>query len=201
MSKTLILASKNVGKVKEFKEILEPLGFDIVSMKDAGINIEIDETGTTFEENSRIKAEAVMKIAGLPVIADDSGICCDALGGGPGVYSARYGGEGLTDQDRTQELLKSMRGAGSRKCQFVAVITCCMPDGTYITARGVCEGTVSYAPIGTDGFGYDPIFFVPEYKKTFAQMTAEEKNAVSHRGKALKEFYKKMENYINGINE
>ena len=193
----LVLASKNKKKLVEMNAILNQLGVEVCSEAEAGVDIDVEETGTTFEENSLLKARAVMQASGLPAIADDSGLCVDALGGAPGVYSARYGGEGLDDVGRYKLLLENMRGQSPRTCRFVSVITCCFPDGAVITARGECEGTVAFAPMGEGGFGYDPVFFVPKLKKTFAQLTAEEKNGMSHRGKALEVFREKLEEYLH----
>ena len=133
----------------------------------------------------------------MPAIADDSGLCVDALGGAPGVYSARYGGPGLDDAGRYRLLLENMRGQTPRTAKFVSVITCCFPNGDVITARGECPGTIAYAPQGEGGFGYDPVFFLPQRKKTFAQLTAEEKNEISHRGRALARFQEKLKEYLN----
>ena len=193
----LVLASKNAKKLAEMNDILSHLGVEVCSEADAGVDVEVEETGTTFEENSLLKAKAVMEASGLAAIADDSGLCVDCLGGAPGVWSARYGGEGLDDAARYRMLLENMRGQLTRAAKFVSVITCCFPNGDVLTARGECPGTIAYAAMGTGGFGYDPVFFVPELKKTFAQMTAEEKNAVSHRGKALEAFKVKLEEYLN----
>ncbi|MCI8870810.1 MAG: XTP/dITP diphosphatase [Lawsonibacter sp.] len=192
----LVLASKNQKKLAEMNEILSGLGVEVCSEAEAGVDLEVEETGTTFEENSLLKARAVMEASGLPAIADDSGLCVDALGGAPGVYSARYGGEGLDDPGRTRLLLENMRGQTPRTCRFVSVITCCFPNGDVLSARGECEGTVAYAPVGENGFGYDPVFFVPELKKTFAQLSPQEKNARSHRGRALEAFQVKLEEYL-----
>ena len=192
----LVLASKNPKKLKEMNEILSALGIEVCLQADVGVDIDVEETGTTFEENSLLKAKAVMEASGLPAIADDSGLCVDALNGAPGVYSARYGGEGLDDVGRYRLLLENMRGM-PRAAKFVSVITCCFPNGDVITSRGECPGTIAFAPQGEGGFGYDPIFFVPKLKKTFAQLTAEEKNAISHRGKALEAFRTELENYMN----
>lgn len=191
-----VLASKNEKKLKEMNEILSRLGVEVCSQADAGVDVDVEETGTTFEENSMLKARAVMEASGLPAIADDSGLCVDALRGAPGVYSARYGGEDLSDEGRYRLLLENMQGQMPRTAQFVSVITCCFPNGDVLTARGECPGTIAFAPMGEGGFGYDPVFFVPPLKKTFAQLSPEEKNAVSHRGKALKLFQEKLEVYI-----
>ena len=192
----LVLASKNQKKLTEMNDILARLGVEVCSEAEAGVDLEVEETGTTFEANSLLKAKAVMEASGLPAIADDSGLCVECLGGAPGVYSARYGGEGLDDIARYRMLLENMRGQMTRAAKFVSVITCCFPNGDVLTARGECAGTIAYAPMGEGGFGYDPVFFVPELKKTFAQLSAEEKNAVSHRGKALEAFQKKLEEYL-----
>ncbi len=193
----LVLASKNKKKIAEMNQILEALGVEVCSQAEAGVDVEVEESGTSFEENSLLKAKAVMEQSGMPAIADDSGLCVDALGGAPGVYSARYGGEGLDDTGRTRLLLENMRGQSPRTARFVCVITCCFPNGDIITARGECEGTIAFAPMGEGGFGYDPVFFIPGLKKTFAQLEAKEKNAISHRGKALEIFQKKLEDYLN----
>ena len=194
----LVLASKNKGKLKEMQTLLQECGVEVVLQSELGIDVDVDETGTTFAENALLKAEAVCKISGMAAIADDSGLCVDALQGAPGVYTARYGGEGLDDEGRYRLLLNNMKGLSPRTCHFATAIACVFPDGTVLRAEGECHGTVAYAPMGTDGFGYDPIFFVPNLKKTFAQLTAEEKNAISHRGKALRQFAKVLEEHLKG---
>ena len=192
----LVLASKNPKKLVEMNDILSHLGVEVCSEAEAGVDVEVEETGTTFEENSLLKARAVMEASGMPAIADDSGLCVDALGGAPGVYSARYGGPELDDAGRYRLLLENLRGQMTRTAKFVSVITCCFPNGDVICARGECPGTIAYAPQGGGGFGYDPVFFVPGLKKTFAQLSPEEKNAISHRGKALEQFKVKLEEYL-----
>ena len=192
----LVLASKNEKKLKEMNEILSGMEVEVCLQADVGIDVDVEETGTTFEENSMLKAKAVMEASGLPAIADDSGLCVDALNGAPGVYSARYGGEGLDDAGRYRLLLASMPAGQPRTAKFVSVITCCFPDGGVLTARGECPGTIAFAPMGEGGFGYDPVFFLPKLKKTFAQLSAEEKNAISHRGRALEAFQAKLEAYL-----
>lgn len=191
-----VLASHNPNKLREMSEILSRLGLEVISPAEAGADIEVEETGTTFEENSLLKARAYMERTGLPAVADDSGLCVDCLNGGPGVFSARYGGEGLDDAGRCRLLLENMRGQMPRTAHFVSVITCCFPDGEVLTARGECPGTIAFAPMGENGFGYDPVFFLPPLKKTFAQLTAAEKNMLSHRGRALEAFEKKLDNYL-----
>ena len=192
----LVLASKNKKKLVEMNAILSQLGIEVCSEAEAGVDIDVEETGTTFEENSLLKGKAVMEASGMPAIADDSGLCVTCLNDAPGVYSARYGGEGLDDAGRYQLLLQNMRGQLDRSAKFVSVITCCFPNGDVITARGECPGTIAFAPMGEGGFGYDPVFFVPQLKKTFSQLSAEEKNAISHRGKALEIFKGKLEEYL-----
>ena len=193
----VVLASKNAHKLQELQDILSAQGVEVILESAAGVDVEVEETGTTFEENSLLKARAVMEASGLPAIADDSGLMVDALNGAPGVYSARYGGPGLDDAGRYRLLLENMRGVLDRKCRFVSAITLCMPSGDIVTARGECPGTLAYAPKGEDGFGYDPVFFVPALKKTFAELSPAEKNAISHRGNALTAFREKLEQYLN----
>lgn len=191
-----VLASHNPHKLDEMSAILGKMGVEVVSPASVGVDVDVEETGTTFEENSLLKAKAIMELSGLPAIADDSGLCVDCLDGAPGVYSARYGGEGLDDQGRYRLLLENMKGQGTRAAKFVSVITCCFPNGDTVVARGECPGTIAYAPMGEGGFGYDPVFFLPQLKKTFAQLTPEEKNAISHRGRALEAFQVKLNEYL-----
>ena len=180
-----VLASNNARKLEELRQILSQMGHEVLSQREAGLNLTVEETGTTFEENARLKVRGASDALGLPVIADDSGLMVDALDGAPGVYSARYGGEGLDDRGRNALLLKNMEGKENRSARFVCCICCRFPDGREITARGECPGQILEGPRGKDGFGYDPVFYMPEYGKTMAEMTPEEKNAVSHRGRAL----------------
>ena len=191
-----VLATHNPGKLKEMGDILARFGVEVVSPKDLGITVDVEETGATFAENAMLKAKAICAAAKLPAIADDSGLCVDALNGGPGVYSARYGGEGLDDKGRYMLLLNSMRGQPTRAAHFACAIACVFPNGDELTAEGRCDGTIAFALIGEGGFGYDPVFFVPELKKTFGQLTAEEKSAISHRGRALAVFVEKLETYL-----
>ncbi len=196
-----VLASKNPHKLVELQRILGDMKVEVVLESDVGADVDVEETGETFEENSLLKARAVMEATGLPAVADDSGLCVAALNGAPGVYSARYGGEGLSDQDRYRLVLDSLKGQLDRSATFVSVVTACFPNGDVLVARGECPGTIAYAPQGENGFGYDPVFFVPALRKTFAQMTAEEKNAVSHRGKALEKFKTELEGYLRGLDQ
>ena len=174
---------------------------EVISQAEVGLDLEPEETGTTFAENARIKAKAVMEASGLPAIADDSGLMVDALGGEPGVYSARYGGEGLDDTGRWQLLLKNMAGQTNRACKFVSVICCAFPDGTELMARGECPGVLAQGPSGDGGFGYDPVFYLPQLGKTMAQLTPEEKNQISHRAQALAGFQIEWEKQHHGTDQ
>lgn len=191
-----VLATHNPGKLREMGEILRDLGVEVVSPAALGIPVDVEETGTTFLENALLKAKAICRAANLPAIADDSGLCVDALNGAPGVYSARYGGEGLNDRGRCMLLLNSMRGATTRAAHFSCAVACAFPNGDTLTAEGRCDGFIAYAPLGDGGFGYDPVFLLPGTGKTFGQLSQEEKSAVSHRGKALKEFAGKLETHL-----
>ena len=195
----MLLASKNAHKLVEMKDILSQLGVEVVLESDVGVDVDVGETGTTFEENAYLKAHAVCEASGLPAIADDSGLCVDALNGAPGVYSARYGGPELDDKGRYQLLLNNLRGQLDRRGKFVSCICCCFPNGDKVEARGECPGTIAYAPKGEGGFGYDPVFFLPGLKKTFAQLSPQEKNAISHRGKALEVFEEKLKEYLKNL--
>ncbi len=191
----LIVATKNKGKLQEFKQIFERLPFDVISMTDAGIDDDIDETGNTFEENALIKAREVCKVSGKAVIADDSGLEVDALGGAPGIYSARYAGCNATDQDRNAKLLDALKDVPEEKrtARFVCAAAIVLPDGRNLAVRGTCEGRIAFEPSGCNGFGYDPLFYVPEFGLTIAQMDADMKNRISHRGKALRKMMEHLE--------
>lgn len=187
----VILASNNQNKLREMKAILRPLGWEILRMSDIGLAVDPEENGETFEENSKIKAVAVMEASGLPAIADDSGVEVDALHGDPGVHSARYGGDLCPDDKaRNLYLLKNMENVpdGQRTGRFVSVITMAMPDGRVYSARGTLEGEILREEMGDGGFGYDPLFFIPTENLTMAELTAERKNQISHRAVALQNF-------------
>ncbi len=193
---TFILASNNQKKLGEMRKILGELGFSVLSQAEAGLSIEVEETGTTFEENSCLKAMGACDLLNMPCIADDSGLCVDALGGEPGVYSARYGGENChSDKERYELLLKNLGDRTDRSARFVSCITCIFPNGERIVCRGECEGEILFAPRGEGGFGYDPVFQPSGSSKSMAELTAEEKNAISHRGKALHKFKEKLREY------
>lgn len=187
----LVLASKNVHKLAEMQAILGQLGLEVVLESDVGVDVDVEETGTTFEENALLKARAVMEASHMAAIADDSGLMVDALDGAPGVYSARYGGLN-SDEARTALLLENLKDVPQeqRTARFVSAIACVLPDGRVVTASGTCEGLILFEPRGSSGFGYDPVFYVPQLGMTFAQADADAKNAVSHRGKSLEAFSK-----------
>lgn len=191
-----VLASQNKHKLVEMQSILSAHGVEVVLQGELGLHVDVEETGTSFAENAMLKAKAVMEASGLPAIADDSGVCVDALNGAPGIYSARYGGPALDDIQRYQLLLANMRGVTSRAAHFTSAIACIFPNGDTLEAEGICPGSIAYAPQGDGGFGYDPVFFLPQLKKTYAQLTAEEKAMVSHRGKALEVFDGKLRDYL-----
>lgn len=184
----IVAATGNKHKIEEIESITKKFGMNVITKAEAGVgDLEVEETGTTFEENSLIKAEAIMKATGMPAIADDSGLEADALDGAPGVYSARFSGEGATDESNNAKLLKLMENVpdDKRSARFVSVVTLCFPDGTVVAARGECPGTLRRSPRGDGGFGYDPLFVPVGYDKTYAEISAEEKNIISHRAKAL----------------
>ncbi|MCI9586836.1 MAG: RdgB/HAM1 family non-canonical purine NTP pyrophosphatase [Oscillospiraceae bacterium] len=191
-----VLASQNQHKLAEMNLILSAHGVEVVLQSELGLHVEVEETGSTFAENAMLKARAVMAASGLPAIADDSGVCVDALQGAPGVYSARYGGPELDDVGRYRLLLNVMQGQTNRAARFTSAIACVFPNGDTIEAEGECPGSIAFAPMGDGGFGYDPVFFLPQLKKTYAQLTPEEKAAVSHRGKALAVFEEKLKEYL-----
>lgn len=193
-----VIATHNAHKLIELKRILEPLGIEAVTDRDLGLELpEVDETGTTFAENAYLKAASACEFTGLPAIADDSGLVVDALDGRPGVYSARYGGEEATDDDRNVLLLGEMKDVpkGQRSARFISAVCCVFPNGDVLRSEGAFEGEIAYAPAGENGFGYDPIFLVGD--RTSAEMTPAEKDAVSHRGKALAIFSKELQTYLN----
>lgn len=183
--KSIILASNNKDKVKEVKEILK--GYNIISMKEAGINVDIEENGTTFEENALIKARAIMKLTGQITMADDSGLEIDYLNKAPGVYSARFMGHDTSYDIKNKALIQKLEGVkgSDRSGRFVCAIAVCFPDGCEIVKRGTMEGLIAEEIKGDNGFGYDPIVYLPEYGKTSGELAPEEKNKISHRGKAL----------------
>lgn len=188
MKRKVIFATSNEGKMKEVRSILEDLGMEVFSMKEAGIQVEVVEDGSTFEENAVIKAAEIAKKCGEIVLADDSGLEVDYLNKEPGIYSARYMGEDTSYKIKNQNLIDRLEGVEDEKrtARFVCAIAAAFPDGTVEVTRGTIEGRIGYEEKGDNGFGYDPIFYVPEYGCTTAELTLEQKNESSHRGKALR---------------
>lgn len=187
----IVVATGNQGKVREIRDILGGQ-FEVVSMKELGIEADMEETGSTFAQNAAIKAQAVYKLCGEVTIADDSGLCVQALGGAPGVYSARYAGEGHNDAANNEKLLHEMHGVQERSAYFACAVCCVYPGGSF-TVEGQCPGVIANTLQGEGGFGYDPLFYLPQYQKTFAQLSMEDKNAISHRGKALQLFAQEIQ--------
>ena len=184
----LLVATGNPGKALEFQQLLKDIPFEVTSLGRLGISEEIEETGTSFEENALIKAKGYAALTSLLTLADDSGLEVDALGGGPGVLSARYGGPGLSDEDRVQLLLDNLKEVPwqDRSGRFRCVIAISWPSGKVNTVTGVVEGVIGYEPKGTNGFGYDPVFFLPQHGLTTAELPLDQKNALSHRGQAAR---------------
>lgn len=200
----ILIASHNKKKAAELESMLGKYGFRVLSFDDIGFHDEIEETGETFEENSYIKAKVACDM-GYIGVADDSGLCVDYLSGRPGVYSARYSGADANDSKNNAKLLSELEGVPEeeRGARFVSVITAVFPGEkeTVITGKGMCEGRILESPRGDNGFGYDPLFYYEPFKKTFAELTSEEKNSISHRGKAIEDFVKKIIIYMRGKND
>ena len=192
----LVIATTNPGKIVEMSDLLEGYPIELKSLSDFGPIPAVEEDGTTFDENAYKKASFTAKILGIPALADDSGLLVDALDGAPGVLSARYAGEHATDEQRVVKLLKEMQGQTHRNAAFECVLSIAVPSGPALTYEARCEGQITEHPVGQDGFGYDPIFFYPPLKKTFAQMTRAEKSQVSHRGKALNELKQEFDKVL-----
>jgi XTP/dITP diphosphohydrolase len=185
MGQIIVLATRNAGKAKEFQQLLKDFPVEIKNLNQFGPIPDVEEDGATFDDNAYKKASFAAKVLGLPAIADDSGLVVDALDGAPGVKSARYAGENASDEENIKKLLKQMEGKSNRHAAFECVISIAVPSGPALTYEGRCEGEITSQPQGISGFGYDPVFYFPEYGKTFAELTSTEKNRVSHRGKAL----------------
>lgn len=196
--KKFIVATRNKGKLNEISEILANFPFEVISMEKAGIFKDIDENGSTFEENALIKAREIHEITGEMVMADDSGLEVDFLDGAPGIYSSRFAGEGATDEDKNKKLLGMLEGVPfeKRTARFVCSIAVVFPDGRHFIVKGICEGYIGLKPEGSNGFGYDPLFYLAEYGITTAQMKSEEKHKISHRGKALRAMTEELKKWI-----
>jgi len=199
MVQIIVLATRNAGKVKEFQQLLKDFPVEIKNLNDFGPIPEVEEDGETFDDNAYKKAAFTAKILGLPAIADDSGLLVEALDGAPGVMSARYAGDKSTDQENIHKLLHEMAGRSNRRAAFECVISIAVPSGPALTYEGRCEGEITTKPQGESGFGYDPVFLYPEYGKTFAELTSEEKNRVSHRGKALREVVAEFDKILSWL--
>lgn len=199
MSRRIVFATGNAGKVKEIRMIMADTGMEVVSMKEAGISVDIDENGNSYEENAMIKARAVAAYTDDIVMADDSGLEVDALGKEPGIHSARYLGEDTPYSIKNAEIIRRLEGVAdeNRTARFVCAIAAVFPDGEELTTRAAIEGRIGYEERGKNGFGFDPIFYVPEFGKTTAELTEEEKNQVSHRGKALKLMKEELRKHEN----
>ena len=192
--KKFIVATRNNGKLQEIREILADFDYEVLSVEEAGINKEIEENGTTFEENALIKAHDIWQMTGETVMADDSGLEVEYLNGAPGIYSSRFAGDGATDNDRNKKLLELLEGVPfeKRKARFVCAIAVIHPDESNFIVRGTCEGYIALKPEGINGFGYDPLFYMPEFGMTTAQMKPEQKHNISHRGKALQKMINQL---------
>ena len=197
----LVIATRNKGKTKEIKALLKDFPVNIKNLDDFGPIPHSEEDGDSFDENAYKKASFAARILGLPALADDSGLIVEALDGAPGIHSARYAGENATDEQRYLKLLEDMKGKSNRKAAFECVISIAAPTGPALTYEARCEGLITTEPAGSNGFGYDPIFFYPPYNKTFAQITGEEKNCISHRGKALAELKSEFDKVLIWIKQ
>ena len=197
----LVIATRNKGKTAEIRDLLKGFPVEIKDLDDLGPIPDVVEDGETFDENAYKKASFTARILGLPALADDSGLMVDALNGAPGVHSARYAGENATDRDRFEKLLKELQNVDNRKAAFECIISIAVPTGPALTYEGRCEGIIAQKASGSNGFGYDPIFFFPPLGKTFAELTREEKSRVSHRGKALQEIRDEFEKIIKWIKQ
>jgi XTP/dITP diphosphohydrolase len=200
-SMTLVIATSNPGKTAEIRDMLQSFPVNIKNLADFGPIPPVEEDGDTFDDNAYQKASFVSKVLGLPALADDSGLVVEALGGAPGVYSARYAGENATDEQRYTKLLAEMKDKTNRKAAFECVLSVAVPSGPALTYEASCEGVIAEAPTGEGGFGYDPIFYYPPLEKTFAQLTREEKSRVSHRGKALQELCEEFDKVLIWIEQ
>jgi XTP/dITP diphosphohydrolase len=197
----LVIATRNKGKTLEIKALLKGFPVEIKNLDDFGPIPHLEEDGDSFEENAYKKASFAARILGLPALADDSGLTVEALDGAPGIHSARYAGENATDEQRYLQLLGEMEGKSNRKAAFECVISIAVPTGPALTYEARCEGLITTEPTGSNGFGYDPVFFYPPYNKTFAQITIEEKNSISHRGKALAELRSEFDKVLIWIRQ
>ena len=191
MKQKIVLATGNKGKVKEMADVLADFGFEVIAQTDLGIESP-EETGLTFVENAILKARYAAEKSGLPAIADDSGLVVDALNGAPGLYSARYAGSHGDDEANNQKLIRELQGKTNRTAHYVCALALVYPDGSSLTSEASCDGEIQDTPIGTNGFGYDPYFYVPQFGKTMAELDIDTKESISHRGKALQQLVAKV---------
>jgi XTP/dITP diphosphohydrolase len=199
LKQIIVLATTNKGKTREFQKLLKNFPITIKNLADFGPIPDVIEDGETFDDNAYKKASFTARVLGYPAIADDSGICVEALDGEPGVYSARYAGENASDADNVKKMLENLQNHDNRKAAFKCVISIAVPTGAALTYEGDCKGVITDEPIGDNGFGYDPLFFYPQLNKTFAQLTIEEKGEVSHRGRAIKQITKEIDKILEWI--
>lgn len=199
MKQIIVLATTNKGKTREIRKLLEGSNIEIKNLDDFGPIPEVIEDGETFDDNAYKKASFTARVLGYPAMADDSGLCVEALDGAPGVYSARYAGENATDAENVAKLIKELEGKKNRNASFKCVISIAVPTGAALTYEGECKGVIKTEPSGENGFGYDPLFFSPEFNKTFAELTMEEKGSISHRGRALKQVAGEMDKIIQWL--
>jgi XTP/dITP diphosphohydrolase len=199
LKQIIVLATTNQGKTREINELLKGFPVEIKNLNDFGPIPEVIEDGKTFDDNAYKKASFTARVLGYPAMADDSGLCVEALDGAPGVWSARYAGENATDTDNVNKMLDDLKNKENRNASFKCVISIAVPTGAALTYEGECQGVITQEPVGDNGFGYDPLFFYPEFNKTFAQLSIQEKGSVSHRGKALKEIADEMDKIIEWI--
>lgn len=196
---TIVIATRNMGKTAEIRDLLDGYPVNIKNLDDFGPIPPVVEDGDTFDDNAYKKSSFTARVLGLPALADDSGLMVSALDGAPGVYSARYGGEDATDEERCRKLLKALGNRQDREAAFECVISLAVPTGPALTFEGRCDGLITMKPSGSNGFGYDPVFFYPEFNKTFAELTIKEKSTISHRGKALREFCNEFDNVLKWL--
>jgi XTP/dITP diphosphohydrolase len=199
LKQVIVIATTNKGKTREIRELLSDVPVEIKNLDDFGPIPEVIEDGDTFDDNAYKKASFTAKILGYPAMADDSGLCVEALDGAPGVYSARYAGENATDEDNVEKILNALKKEENRNAAFKCVISIAVPTGAALTYEGECKGVLTKEPAGENGFGYDPLFFYPDLNKTFAQLTIAEKGKISHRGKALQQVSKEMDKIVEWI--
>ncbi len=200
-NRILVVATRNKGKTAEIQDLLKDFPIAVKNLNDFGPIPEAPEDGSTFDENAYQKSSLTARVLGFPALADDSGLCVEALDGAPGVHSARYAGENATDAEKCEKLLSDMKGIQNRNAAFECVLSIAVPTGAALTYEARCEGIITETPVGENGFGYDPVFYYPPLEKTFAQLTMAEKSRVSHRGKALREFKSEVDKVLVWIEQ